>query len=298
MKFAAIDIGSNAIRMQITNVTYFEGQHRFKRLEYIRFPMKLGLDVFQTGNISKDKAEKFLKLMRAFKLLIDLYEVEDHMVCATSAMRESTNGRMIADAIEKEIGLTIQIISGEEEATLVNESLISILDNQAYIHIDVGGGSTEINLYQQNQKTASRSFQIGSIRVLENKNLSAEWDALEQFLKQELLTTSNLCSIGTGGNISKINELAQKASPRNSKDQKLSFSEIQETLQLLESMTFEERVNKLNLNEDRADVIIPAGKIYRRVMELANSKEMLVPNLGLADGMIRKLFAKNQKKPL
>ncbi|WP_296700824.1 phosphatase [Algoriphagus sp.] len=291
MKLAAVDIGSNAIRLQITNVTCYEGVYNFKKVEYLRFPLRLGLDVFHSQKISEINRKKFLKLMKAFKILIDLYEVEDYMACATSAMRESVNGEDIIKEVKEEIGLKINIIDGNREAELINKSLDRYIDDKTYLHIDVGGGSTELNVYSKKIKIASKSFQIGSVRALEDKVLEPVWISLEKFITRFIDKKSQIISIGTGGNINKIFELTN---PRKNR-KFLEISKITETINFLESFTFEERVNKLNLNEDRADVIIPAGKIYQRVMNSANSKKILVPELGLKDGIIQLLFLRNKK---
>ncbi len=295
MKLAAVDIGSNAIRMQITSVTQYEGVINFKKLEYLRFPLRLGLDVFHKQKISEINRTKFIKLMKAFKILIDLYEVDDYMACATSAMRESVNGKEIVLEVKNEIGLKINIIDGNKEAELINKSLNKFFDEKTYLHIDVGGGSTELNIYKNHGKLASKSFQIGSVRTLEDKVATPVWSSMENFVHKYLANSPSVTSIGTGGNINKIFELSL---PRKNK-RYLDFEKIEEVLEHLQSLTFEERVNKLNLNHDRADVIIPAGKIYQRVMLAAKSKKMIVPDLGLKDGIIQVLYERNKtKKPL
>jgi len=295
LKLAAVDIGSNAIRMQITSVTQYEGVINFKKLEYLRFPLRLGLDVFHKQKISEINRTKFIKLMKAFKILIDLYEVDDYMACATSAMRESVNGKEIVLEVKNEIGLKINIIDGNKEAELINKSLNKFFDEKTYLHIDVGGGSTELNIYKNHGKLASKSFQIGSVRTLEDKVATPVWSSMENFVHKYLANSPSVTSIGTGGNINKIFELSL---PRKNK-RYLDFEKIEEVLEHLQSLTFEERVNKLNLNHDRADVIIPAGKIYQRVMLAAKSKKMIVPDLGLKDGIIQVLYERNKtKKPL
>lgn len=295
MKLAAVDIGSNAIRMQITSVTQYEGKINFKKIEYIRFPLRLGVDVFHHQKISDINRRKFIKLMRAFKLLIDLYEVDDYMACATSAMRESVNGKEIVLEVKEEIGLKINIIDGNKEAELINKSLNKFFDEKTYLHIDVGGGSTELNIYKNREKIASKSFQIGSVRALQDQVAVPVWNSMERFVYKHLENSHSATAIGTGGNINKIFELSL---PRKNK-RYLDFEKIGEVLNRLESLTFEERINKLNLNYDRADVIIPAGKIYQRVMQAAKSKKMIVPDLGLKDGIIQVLYERSlAKKPL
>ncbi|MDR7130731.1 exopolyphosphatase/guanosine-5'-triphosphate,3'-diphosphate pyrophosphatase [Algoriphagus sp. 4150] len=295
MKLAAVDIGSNAIRMQITSVTQYEGNINFKKLEYLRFPLRLGLDVFHNQKISEVNRRKFVKLMKAFKILIDLYEVDDYMACATSAMRESVNGKEIALEVKEEIGLKINIIDGNKEAELINKSLNKFFDEKTYLHIDVGGGSTELNIYKNREKIASKSFQIGSVRALQDQIAVPVWKSMENFVLKYLENSPSVTAIGTGGNINKIFELSL---PRKNK-RYLDYEKIEEVLSRLQTFTFEERVNKLNLNHDRADVIIPAGKIYQRVMLAAKSKKMIVPDLGLKDGIIQVLYERNiTKKPL
>ncbi|MBN3582363.1 phosphatase [Algoriphagus aestuarii] len=290
MKLAAVDIGSNAIRMQITKVTFYEGANKFKKIEYLRFPLRLGLDVFHSQKISDKNRRKFIKLMKAFKILIDLYEVDDYMACATSAMRESVNGKDIVQEVKEEIGLKIIIIDGNREAELIHKSLLSLIDEKPYLHIDVGGGSTELNIYKNYVKIASKSFQIGSVRALEDKIQEPVWLSMKKFVEKNVPHKARIISIGTGGNISKIFELS---GPKTSRKY-LEIEKVKETIEKLESYPFEERVNKLNLNEDRADVIIPAGKIYLRVMEMAKSQKILVPDLGLKDGMMQLLFEKKK----
>ncbi|WP_106566048.1 Ppx/GppA phosphatase family protein [Cecembia rubra] len=292
MRLAAVDIGSNAIRLQITTVTYYEGNTNFKKLEYLRFPLRLGLDVFHTNRISEKNKRKFIKLMKAFKLLIDLYEVDDYMVCATSAMRESENGKEIVEEVKEDIGLKIQIIDGKLEAELINLALWSYIDDKSYLHIDVGGGSTELNIYSQKNKIASKSFKIGSVRALEDNIPLSVWKSMNKFIEEHIGNKEKITCIGTGGNISKIFELSNP--PKNKTF--IQIDKIKEIQKFLESFTYEERINKLNLNPDRADVIIPASKIYLAAMTAANSKKMIVPDVGLKDGLMQVLYKKNKKR--
>jgi exopolyphosphatase / guanosine-5'-triphosphate,3'-diphosphate pyrophosphatase len=292
LKLAAVDIGSNAIRLQITNVTYFEDTVNFKKLEYLRFPLRLGLDVFNSQKISDKNKRKFVKLMKAFKLLIDLYEVDDYMVCATSAMRESSNGREIAEEVKQDIGLKINIIDGNKEAELINMALWSYIDEKSYLHIDVGGGSTELNIYINKQKIASKSFKIGSVRALDDSIPESVWRSMNKFISENVSPKDKIICIGTGGNINKIFELSK---PSKSK-RYLNIEKIREIQEYLASFTYEERVNKLNLNPDRADVIIPAANIYLTAMTAASSKRMIVPDVGLKDGLMKVLYEKNKAK--
>ncbi|MDX5479463.1 MAG: phosphatase, partial [Cyclobacteriaceae bacterium] len=238
---------------------------------------------------------KFIKLMKAFKLLIDLYEVDDYMVCATSAMRESSNGREIVEEVKEDIGLKINIIDGNQEAELINMALGTYIDEKSYLHIDVGGGSTELNIYSKRQKIASKSFKIGSVRALDDNIPLSVWKSMNKFIAEKIGEKTKIISIGTGGNINKIFELSN---PRKNK-RYLDMEKIKEIQSYLESFSYEDRINKLNLNPDRADVIIPASKIYLAAMTAAGSQKMIVPDVGLKDGLMQVLYAKNKnKKPL
>lgn len=282
MKLAAVDIGSNAIRFQVSTVLDTAGRVTIKKLEYIRFPLRLGHDVFSTGRISDASAARFVKLMRAFRLLIELYEVTGYMFCATSAMREAENGAELVQRVQDELGLVIDIIDGNREAELINKAIASYLVDKTYLHIDVGGGSTELNLYAQGKKIISRSFKIGSVRVLEKTDSPVIWDNMKNWVTASLKQKhGRVTAVGTGGNISKIFELARH---RNTKT--VSRKKIQQTLNMIEAHSIEDRIYKLQMNPDRADVIVPAGKIYIKVMEWSHANSMLVPEVGLKDGII------------
>lgn len=185
MKLAAIDIGSNAIRFQVSTVLDNGTSLLFKKLEYVRFPLRLGHDVFTTGRISPKSIEKFKKLMKAYRLLLELYEVDDYMFCATSAMRESENGIELTEQVREEHGITIHVIDGNREAELINRAISSYLTDKTYLHIDVGGGSTELNLYYGGKKIKTRSFKIGSVRVLEHNDSPAMWQDMEHWVKEK-----------------------------------------------------------------------------------------------------------------
>lgn len=290
MKLAAIDIGSNAIRLQITNVTSFRGEFGLKKLEYLRFPLRLGKDVFLNQEISPSNRVRFVKLMAVFKNLMELYEVDHHMVCATSAMRESRNGEEIAQEVAEKVGLHIEIIDGDREAELIDKALGAYIDQKSYLHIDVGGGSTELNLYKKGIKTASKSFKIGSVRTLDQGNVPLSvWRDMDTFISGHLENHNNaITCIGTGGNINKIMELSNPGKHKRY----LEKHTIQSVKEQLESYSFEERMHVLNLNADRADVIIPASKIYLAAMEAAKSRRMIVPDVGLKDGVMNVLFEK------
>jgi exopolyphosphatase / guanosine-5'-triphosphate,3'-diphosphate pyrophosphatase len=291
MRIAAIDIGSNAIRLQVSTVIQTRGQLTFKKLEYLRFPLRLGQDVFNTGTISRIKKTKFKKLMKAFKLLLDLYEVDDYMACATSAMREATNGQEIAAEVLDECGMKIQIINGQREALLINNVILSFLDKKKnYLHIDVGGGSTELNLYRKGEKTATQSFKIGSVRRLDHHDSPVIWKNMKKWVVQHTQDAHPLTAAGTGGNINKLFEMAGKMT-----GDRLALGKVKELTTMIRELSLEDRINNLQLNPDRADVIIPAAEIYISVMEWAGARFIIVPDVGLKDGIMQFLFEKNVK---
>lgn len=289
MKFAAIDIGSNAIRFQVSSVLNNGERALFKKLEYIRFPLRLGHDVFTQGYLSESSINKFKKLMKTYKLLIELYEVTDYMFCATSAMRESDNGHELAREVEEELGLHINIIDGHMEAELINKAITSYLQDNTYLHIDVGGGSTELNLYVHGKKIKTRSFKIGSVRVLEHHDSPLMWEDMERWVKEHVKKDlGKVIAVGTGGNISKLYELA------GLKPGKLmTLKRMKEIRDMIEGLSLDERIYRLQMNPDRADVIVPAGSIYMKVMEWAHASNILVPEVGLKDGIMLHLYEKN-----
>ena len=292
MKLAAIDIGSNAIRFQVSTVLDNAPNVVFKKLEYIRFPLRLGHDVFSTGRISDKSIAKFKKLMKAFRLLIELYEVSDYMFCATSAIRESENGAELVNEVFNELGITIHVIDGNREAELINRAISSYLANKTYLHIDVGGGSTELNLYVKGEKIKTRSFKIGSVRVLEHTDSPLMWEDMEQWVKANIKKEyGRVTAVGTGGNISKIFELA-KMKPGKT----ISIKKVGDVLTLIKGHSLEDRIYKLQMNPDRADVIIPASDIYLKVMEWARAQSILVPEVGLKDGVMLYLYEQSLKQ--
>lgn len=292
MKLAAIDIGSNAIRLQISTVLSNQTPPVFKKLEYVRFPLRLGHDVFGTNRISDKSMQTFKKLMRAYKLLLELYEVDDYMFCATSAMRESENGSELVNQVFDELGVTINIIDGNKEAELINRAIASYLANDTYLHIDVGGGSTELNLYAHGKKLKTRSFKIGSVRVLEHHDSPLMWEDMEHWVKENVKKDyGKVIAVGTGGNISKIFELGKMKVGKT-----MSLKKVKEIQGMIEEFTLEERIYKLQMNPDRADVIIPASNIYIKVMEWAHASNILVPEVGLKDGILLYLYEMNLKQ--
>lgn len=288
MKLAAIDIGSNAIRLQITRVIRTEMGTSFKRLEYIRFPLRLGKEVFQTGQLGKAAIDKFEKLMRTFMLLIDLYEVDGYTAVGTSALREAENGRRVIQQIGTYFNLKINIISGEQEAEYLSKAIIPNLDNRPYLHIDVGGGSTELNYYVDRLRKRSASFQLGSVRKLnpvQRKQVSKDIKEWCQELVEAHSVNKPMVGIGTGGNIQKLYKLSN-----NKLIDSVSLAELRALKSYLETFTYQQRMDLLKMNPDRADVIIPASDIYIEVLRSIRADRIMVPSVGLKDGLLYDLY--------
>lgn len=293
MKLAAIDIGSNAIRLQIIRVIRTKDIVSFKKLEFLRFPLRLGKDVFKDGEIGDKAQMKFEKLMRTFKLLIDLYEVDAYSAVATSAMREAKNGKKIAAKIGTYFDLKIDVISGKAEAEMLSKAIIPYLDNKNYIHIDVGGGSTELNLYKGKNKINSQSFKIGSVRNLNAAKRKAVFKDMEEWVGQKKNKIgAPIIAIGTGGNINKLFKLSRQRYNGSS----ISFTELNALRVYVNEFDYESRVNILKMNPDRADVIIPAAEIYAEVMKMTGADSIVVPGVGLKDGLLYSLFEQETKE--
>jgi len=293
-KLAAIDIGSNAVRCQISAVLLYEGRFRLKRVEYVRYPMRLGEDVFATGQISPAKADKFVKFLHSLRLLMEVHEVAHYLICATSAMRSASNGAELVARVQRELGMDIKVINGQDEAFYINRVIEHVLeDNKHYLHIDVGGGSTEFNIYHNRHKVAAQSFEIGSIRRMQEEESGSPdstaqaelWARMEAWVRENARKFHVTRAIGTGGNINKIYSLTPAAP-----DKHITRRGIETVLNRLAGLSMSERVNVAMLNPDRADVIVPAGHIYLSAMEWANVNHMVVPDIGLKDGMLQALF--------
>lgn len=290
MKLAAIDIGSNAVRLQVSSITQFKDQTKLKKIEYLRFPLRLGYDVFTSHCISPESEHKLIKLLHAFKLLIiDLYQVDAYMICATSALREAKNKLAVKAHVKEKLGLEIKIIDSAEETELIGKAICHLLDEKGYLHIDVGGGSTELNFYVNQKKIAFRSFKIGSVRMLTHYDLQLTWKEMKAWIKeQKKRINENIVGIGTGGNIHKLFELAKRKMGKP-----FSLKKLKAIRAYLASYTYEERINILQLNVDRADVILPASQIYISAMEWGGIEQILVPNMGIKDGMLQVLYERN-----
>ena len=287
MILAAIDIGSNAARLLISEVVKHDKEIEFNKLNLIRIPLRLGFDVFEKGYIGFRKKKMLINTIDAFSALMKVYEVDHYIACATSAMRDASNSKEIIKEIKADTGIKVEVISGDLEAEIIYENHIAeLLDaNKSYLYIDVGGGSTEVTLFHKSAVAFQKSFNIGTVRILTNKVEDAVWEDLKQTLKEIGRTYPKLVAIGSGGNINKIYSMI------NSKNIKsIPIEVIREFHRVLEPMTVEERMHTYLLKRDRADVIVPALNIYAYTMKWANIDEIYVPKIGLADGLINHLY--------
>lgn len=287
-KFAAIDIGSNAVRLLIMTITEQEGRDPlFKKTSLVRVPIRLGADVFLTEKISEENTKRMIDTMEAFKLLMRTHKIERFKACATSAMRESGNGEEVAQLIQEKTGIKVHIIDGKDEADIIAATDLHALiqSDKTYLYVDVGGGSTEFTLYSSGKTIASRSFKLGTVRLLENMVPDAVWKEVEEWIKKMTRGYSKIDLIGSGGNINNIFKSSGKANGKP-----LSFFYLSSYYQLLQSFTYEERITELNLNQDRADVIVPAARIYLSAMKWTRARRIFVPKIGLSDGIIKSLY--------
>ena len=287
-KYAAIDIGSNAVRLLISNIIEEKGKPvRFKKSSLVRVPVRLGADVFIKEKISKTNKERMLKTMQAFSLLMQTHNVVRYKACATSAMREAKNGQQIADLVLQETGIKIDIIGGEEEAAIIAATdLQSYIDeNKTYLYVDVGGGSTEFSVIDKGEKVSSKSFKIGTVRLLNDVVKKEAWQELEEWIKDETARFEKIDVIGSGGNINKIFKISGKTLGKP-----LSYFYLTSYYNTLQTYSYEERISQLDLNQDRADVIIPATRIYLSAMKWSGAKDIYVPKIGLADGIIKSIY--------
>lgn len=288
MKLAAIDIGSNAARLLITDVLILDsGKPEFIKLNLVRVPLRLGFDVFETGEISKERTSMFLQTIKAYKHLITAYGVKHVKACATSAMRDASNGDEIIKKVKLETGLDVDIISGDMEASLIYENHIAenMSKEDSYLYIDVGGGSTELTFFSEGKMVFKNSFNIGTIRILKNMVTEQSWDKMKETIKSEISSFKHVTAIGSGGNINKIFSLSKRKEGKP-----LSLDTLRDFHKELSNFTVEERMTIYKLREDRADVIVPALLIYINVMRWADCTDIYVPKIGLADGLIHNLY--------
>ena len=298
VNYAAIDIGSNAVRLLIKSIDREAVQEKkFKKVMMLRVPLRLGFDVFSIGELSEKKADKLRRLMKAFRQLMKIYDVDDYRACATSAMRDARNGRTIIKKIEKDTGIRIEIIDGQEEARMIYNNHIESMEDRLgnYMYVDVGGGSTEINLLTNGELVWSVSYNIGTVRMLSNAVKEGTWQQMEEELMKVTEGVAAINIIGSGGNINKLFRLADK---KDKKLQRLPVSSLQTVYDVLKPLTPEERVEAFSLKQDRADVIVPAAEIFLKIAEVVHAEYIYVPVIGLSDGIIDNLYAKSLEKEM
>lgn len=288
MKLAAIDIGSNAARLLISEASpNSQGRMDFTKVNLVRVPLRLGIDVFSTGVITPKRAEHLISTIKAYKLLLEVYEVKYLKACATSAMRDAGNSAAILEDVKRETGIDIKIISGQEEASFLYESHIAenLDKSRSYMYIDVGGGSTEVTIFSKNTLVHKTSFNIGTIRLLQQQVTDAHWQNMKETIKQQIRNVGPVTAIGSGGNINKVFSLSKRKEGKP-----LTLDVLKDYYKEFSSFSVEERIHLYNLREDRADVIVPALQIYVNIMRWANAEEIFVPKIGLADGLIQSLY--------
>lgn len=287
-KYAAIDIGSNAMRLLITNIVEQKDKPtQFNKSALIRVPIRLGQDAFTVGEISEENIDRMVDAMKAFKLLMKVYKVERFMACATSAMREAYNGNEVVDTILNKSEIKIEIIDGKKEAAIIAASDLHQFINtkENYLYVDVGGGSTEFSLFSNGKLIASKSFKNGTVRLLNNMVNEVVWQEIEKWIKTHTEGIDDIILIGSGGNINKTFKLSGK-----SQDKPLSYKYLKNQFDYLNGLTYEQRIAELGLNQDRADVIIPALTIYLCAMRWSGAKHIYVPKIGLSDGIVKAMY--------
>jgi len=290
LRFGAIDIGSNAVRLLIADIIEDDSNLIIKKLSLTRVPIRLGASVFDTGNISSSKAKKLAKTMKAFKYLMEVYDVKDWRACATSAMREAENSEEVMSKVKAYSGIDIEIINGQTEANLIFSTFKTQKLNplQTYLYIDVGGGSTEISLLKNGKRVNGRSFKIGTVRLLKKKVKPELWEEMRTWVGKIIGVEKNILAIGTGGNVNRLFKMSGLAY-----GELLEFSKLEALHKSVKSMSLRDRIIKLRLRPDRADVIVPAGDIYLEVLRKAGITQMSVPKIGLSDGIALYLYRRH-----
>ena len=288
-KYAAIDIGSNAIRLLIANVIVEKDKEpQFRKSSLVRVPIRLGADAFVSGKISDINAQRMVEAMEAFKLLMKINNVEKYKACATSAMREAENGKEIAQLILEKTGVQIDIIGGKKEAAIIfSTDLSELIESDAsYLYVDVGGGSTEFTIFSKGRIINSKSFKMGTVRLIKNKKSDNKiiFKEVQKWVEDNTKNLKKISLIGSGGNINKLFKMSGRTIGKP-----ISYIYLNAQYQFLKNMSFDDRVSELSLNPDRADVIIPATKIYLSAMKWSGARKIYVPKIGLADGIIKSL---------
>lgn len=292
-RYAAIDIGSNAIRMLFEEVYERKSGVGFKKLTLVRLPIRLGEDSFVHGEISDKKRGQMIQMAHSFNYLSSIFEVKGYRATATSAMRDASNGREIIDEIKAKTGVEIEIIEGNEEAAILYEGILNtgkVTDDESYMLIDVGGGSTEINFFVKGERVEWKSFNLGTVRLKEGIQKEKTWDKFDSWIQEKVKLYNPLYAVGTGGNINKLYKLCGHKDWEN-----LTIEELEDKIEFLKGYTPEQMVKQFDIKPDRADVIIHGGSIYLRAMQQGGIDEMIVPKVGLADGLIRRIYFEDLK---
>ena len=287
-KYAAIDVGSNAMRLLVANVIEEKGKDtQFNKSALVRVPIRLGQDAFTVGEISEENIDRMVDAMKAFKLLMKVHKVEKYLAFATSAMREAYNGKEVVEIIKKRADIKIEIIDGKKEAAIIASTDLHHLlkTDKTYLYVDVGGGSTEFSLFSNGKMNASKSFKIGTVRLLNDMVSDIVWSEIEKWIKTNTENFDEVTLIGSGGNINKLFKLSGKV-----QDKPLSYSYMKYQYSFLDSLTYDQRVAELGLNPDRADVIPLATKVYVYAMKWSGAKNIYVPKIGLSDGIIKAMY--------
>ncbi len=287
-KYAAIDIGSNAMRLLISNIVEEKGKTtQFSKSSLVRVPIRLGQDAFTVGEITEENIDRMIDAMKAFKLLMKVHRVEKYLAFATSAMREAYNGKEVVDIIKKKADIKIEIIDGKKEAAIIASTDLKYLlkTDENYLFVDVGGGSTEFSLFSDGKLVVSKSFKIGTVRLLNNMVNDIVWQEIEKWIKTNTQGYEHVSLIGSGGNINKLFKMSGK-----SQEKPLSYMYINSQYAALNAMSYEQRIAELGLNADRADVIIPAVKIYLNAMKWSGARNIYVPKIGLSDGIVKAMY--------
>ena len=292
MIYGAIDIGTNAARLLVGEVVLEDKITFIRKVSYTRIPLRLGYDVFENGQISPEKEVDFIKTIQSFKLISEVFRVRGLRACATSAMREANNGLEIQKRILEETGINLEIIDGDEEARMIfgTFNLLNINKDVAYVVIDVGGGSSEITLFDNGVKVAEKSFKVGTIRLLKEKTSDKIWNEIEEWIAENTNPKYTYRIYGTGGNINKCHKLLGKQV-----EEAISYRELDELYDNLSKLSVNKRMMKYQLKEDRADVIVPALQIYKHIMRSMKAKEIIVPKIGLVDGLIYDQYAQEMR---
>ena len=290
MKYAAIDIGTNAARLLVGEVMSKDQSFFIKKISYTIIPLRLGEDVFESGKVSKNKIDDFLKTMKAFKLISEIFDVQEVRAVSTSAMREATNADKIIDSIKEETGIKLEIISGDEEASLIFSNFFAMeLDlSIPFVVIDVGGGSTELSVFENGEKIASKSFNVGTLRILKGKSDESVWENIHDWILKYVDLSSEHRIFGTGGNINKAHKMLGY-----SYDEPIGLVEMKELRDKLARLTIDERIYQFQMKPDRADVIVPALDIFSYILNEIGANSLMVPKVGLADGMIYEMYHRN-----